>query len=108
MAVFSFWLLDEFFYSENVRANRCPGANVAVFGRRTGRLYAEGNNASRGRLGGETTNFNEICRIGDDVIGGKRDDDRVVGALGRKGGASRNCGPGIAAHRFEQDVGFGP
>ena len=58
-------------------------------------------------LGGETTNFNETCRIGDDVIGGKRDDDRVVGALGRKGGASRNCGPQIATHRFEQNVGFG-
>ena len=41
------------------------------------------------------------------MIGGERDNNRIVSALSGIRRAGRNCGSGIAPHRFEQDVGLG-
>jgi hypothetical protein len=57
-------------------------------------------------IGGKTTDFSEGCRIGDDVIGGERDNYRITVALGGKCRASGNSRPGIASYRLEQDVGL--
>ena len=40
------------------------------------------------------------------MIGGKRDDQRIVAAAERKSRARDNRRTGIPPHRFEQDVGL--
>jgi hypothetical protein len=54
----------------------------------------------------ETTSFGKSGQIRDDVIGGKRNDQRVVFALGGKHRAGGNGWTGIAPHRLKHDIGL--
>ena len=84
-----------------------PGADIAVLGRRPCRPHAEGDDAAhRRRISREAAYFGEGRGIGDDVIGGKRNHERIAVALGRKGGARRDRRAGIAPQRLQQDVGL--
>ena len=93
---------DEAIDGKDIGPNRWAGTNVAIFGRGPCRLHTKGDNTiGASRIGGESTTFNEGCRIGDHVIGGERDNDWIVGAPGCIGRARRNGRTGIAACRLE-------
>jgi hypothetical protein len=76
--------------------------------RRSRRLDAEHDDPIL--LGGgaaEGADLGERRRIGDDVVGGKRDDDGAIIARQRVAGAGGDRRTGIAPRRLEQDVGLG-
>jgi hypothetical protein len=101
-------LFDKLVDPEDILSDRRTGTNVAIFGRRPRRLDAERDDTIRaGGVGRERSSFHEGCRIGDDVVGGERNNDWIVGALGCICCAGRNSGSGIAPRRLEQDIGFG-
>ena len=60
----------------------------------------------RRRIGREAAYFGEGRGIGDDVIGGKRNNEWIAVALGGKGGARRDRGAGVAPQRLQDDVGL--
>ena len=101
-------LFDKPFDREQAWSERRAGADVAVLGRRPRRLDAEhddpillGGGAAKG------ADLGERRRIGDDVVGGKRDDDGAIIARQRVAGAGGDRRTGIAPRRLEQDVGLG-
>ena len=58
------------------------------------------------RFACDRAHLGEGERIGHDMIGGKRHDDRIVAAAERISRARDNGRTGIPPHRFEQNVGF--
>ncbi len=100
-------LFDELLDGEDIGADGGAGADVAVFGRRAGRPHSERNDPFV--CGGprcRNTGFGESARVGDDVIGGQRHDDGILVTIVGEQGAGNDRRPGIAPHRFKQDVGF--
>ena len=82
--------------------------DVAVLGRRPRRLDAEHDDPILlGGGAGKGADLGERRRIGDDVVGGKRDDDGAIVARQRVAGAGGDRRTGIAPRRLEQDVGLG-
>jgi hypothetical protein len=72
-------LFDKPFDREEAWSERRAGADVAVLGRRARRLDAEHDDPIL--LGGgaaEGADLGERRRIGDDMVGGKRDDDSAI------------------------------
>jgi hypothetical protein len=89
-------------------ADRSAGADIAILGRRPRRLDAEHDDPVLFRgAAGERADLGECARIGNDVVGGKSDDDGAVVARQRIAGAGGGRRAGIAPRRFEQNVGFG-
>ncbi len=87
-------LLDELLDGEDLGTDGLAGADIAVFGRRPRRPHAEGNDTIRGgRVRRHAAHFGESGRIGDDVIGSKRDDQRIAVAFHRESGARRDRRP---------------
>jgi hypothetical protein len=83
------------------------GADVAILGGRPRRLDAEHDDAILlGGGAGQLAHLGERARIGDDVVGRKRDDQGAVVTLQRVTGAGGDSRPGIAPRRLEQDIGL--
>ena len=101
-------LFDEPFDREQAGTQRRAGADVTVFGCRPRRLDAEHHDPILlGGGAGGGADFGECTRIGDDVVGGKGDDDGAIIARQRIAGAGGDRRAGIAPRRLEQDIGLG-
>ncbi len=100
-------LFDETLDCEHIFSERRGRADIAVFGRRAIRAHAEGDDLSirRGVRSALACGDKARC-VGHDMIGGKRDHDRIVAALKREGRAGRDRRSGIAPRRLEQDIGL--
>ena len=86
---------------------RRAGTDVAVFDGGARRLHAEHDDpVVLRRFARRRAHLGEGERIGHDMIGGKRDDERIVAAPERISRARDNGRTGIPPHRLEQNVGF--
>ena len=100
-------LLDEFLDRAYLAGNRRAGADVAVLGGSALRLHAESHDAPLpGCRYALAAGGDESRRIAHHMIGGKREDHGILVAALCKGCTGSYRGPGVAAHRLEQDVGL--
>jgi hypothetical protein len=78
---FGIGLFDEPFDREKSGSNGWSGTDVTVFGRRARRVHAEHDDLIfLCRFACHPANFGKGAGIGDDVVGGKRGDERIATA----------------------------